>query len=172
VIEARREFPTGLSGVIERLMAKPPAQRYATAQQVLDDIAALRSDAARQSSVVNAVAPPPVPPPVEVRQPAPQPVVHDSGTIPLAEPSPPPPPVVAAPEPAIPRSAPQRSIDPASNIRYWLRLRGRVTGPFDLPTLHRQIRQGQLSRLHQVSTDQVTWKPAPEVEGLYGPTVV
>jgi len=26
--------------------------------------------------------------------------------------------------------------------------------------------------LHQVSTDQVNWKQATDVEGLYGPTVV
>jgi hypothetical protein len=57
-------------------------------------------------------------------------------------------------------------------MKYWVRLRGRVTGPYDLPTLQRQVKQGTLSRLHQVSTDQVTWKSAAELEGLYGPTVV
>jgi len=41
-----------------------------------------------------------------------------------------------------------------------VRLRNRVTGPFDLASMQRQIRQGAVSRLHQVSTDQATWKPA------------
>ena len=29
-----------------------------------------------------------------------------------------------------------------------------------------------LSKNFQVSTDQITWKAASEIEGLYGPTVV
>lgn len=48
----------------------------------------------------------------------------------------------------------------------------KVTGPFDLPTLQRQVKQGQLSRLHQVSTDQANWKQAADVPGLYWPAVV
>jgi hypothetical protein len=59
-----------------------------------------------------------------------------------------------------------------SGGQYWVRLRGRVSGPFDLPALQRQLKQGQISRMHQVSSDQVTWKQASEIEGLYGPTTV
>jgi serine/threonine protein kinase len=172
VLETRREFPVGLSGIIERLMTKAPTQRYATAQQVLDDLAALRTDAARQAFAVTpqpaAPLTPPAPPPEAAPHPipAPPPVVHDTGPIPLADPT------AAATEPAIPRAAPQRPLQIDSNVRYWIRLRGRVSGPFDLPSLQRMIRQGQLSRLHQVSTDQATWKAASDIEGLYGPTVV
>jgi serine/threonine-protein kinase len=165
VIETRREFPAGLSGIIERLMTKAPAQRYATAQQVLDDLAALRSDTSRAFAV--SPQPAPSPPQLEAAQhpiPTPPPVVQDTGPIPLAEPAP--------VEPPIPRAAPQRPIAADSNTRYWVRLRGRVSGPYDLAAMQRMIRQGQLSRLHQVSTDQVTWKTASEIEGLYGPTVV
>jgi hypothetical protein len=51
--------------------------------------------------------------------------------------------------------------------RYFVRLRNQTTGPFDLATLQRLARQGQVSRLHQVSTDQQTWKGAGTVEGLF-----
>ena len=51
---------------------------------------------------------------------------------------------------------------------YYVRLRNRTTGPFDLSALQRMARQGQLSRLHQVSTDQRTWRGAGTVEGVFG----
>lgn len=51
---------------------------------------------------------------------------------------------------------------------YFVRMRGNMTGPFDLPTLQRQARQGLLSRLHQVSNDQINWRSATTVEGLFG----
>jgi GYF domain 2 len=58
------------------------------------------------------------------------------------------------------------------SLKYWVRLRGKVAGPFDLLALQRQLKQGQISRLHEVSTDQTTWKRATDVDGLYGPAVV
>ena len=100
---------------------------------------------------------------------------------PRQAPAPASPPPAAAPGEAAPASAGKApgassagSVAGAlvTGARYWVRLRGRVTGPFDLPALQRQLKQGQISRFHQVSADQTTWKPATDVEGLYGPTVV
>jgi hypothetical protein len=78
----------------------------------------------------------------------------------------------AGPATISPAGAPAAADAAATSTRYWVRLRGKVTGPFDLPTLQRQVKQGQISRLHQLSADQVKWKQASEIEGLYGPTVV
>ena len=37
-----------------------------------------------------------------------------------------------------------------------------------MTVLQQLARQGQISRLHQVSTDQQTWKPAASIDGLFG----
>ena len=155
-IEVRKDFPAGLSNIIAKLMAKPLMERYASATDLLRDLdreAATPAASAVAAPAVpgraSAVPPPPPPPP-----PPSAPSATDATS------APPPPP------PAVP------SVSAGSTIKYWVRLRGRVTGPYDLATLQRQVKQGALSRLHQISTDQVVWKNAPELEGLYGPTVV
>lgn len=56
----------------------------------------------------------------------------------------------------------------SANPTYFVRMRGHTTGPFDLPTLQRQARQGLISRLHQVSSDQINWRSATTIEGLFG----
>jgi hypothetical protein len=56
--------------------------------------------------------------------------------------------------------------------KYWVRLRGKTTGPFEFSELQRQVKSGAVSRFHQVSVDQVNWKAATSVEGLWGPAVV
>ncbi len=52
-------------------------------------------------------------------------------------------------------------------IKYYVRLRGQVSGPFDMSSLQRQVRQGLISRLHQVSADRVAWRNAGTLEGLF-----
>ncbi len=42
----------------------------------------------------------------------------------------------------------------------FVRVRGRVAGPFDCDQLQALARKGQLSRMHQVSTDQMSWTQA------------
>jgi hypothetical protein len=46
-------------------------------------------------------------------------------------------------------------------------LRDRKSGPFDWRTLQQQAKQGLISRLHQISTDDATWRPAGSIEGLF-----
>ena len=50
---------------------------------------------------------------------------------------------------------------------YHVRWRGKVTGPFEVDQLRHLIRQGELSKLHDVSTDQVTWHQAGQLQDLF-----
>jgi len=45
----------------------------------------------------------------------------------------------------------------------YVRIRGRVQGPFDEERLRSLIKRGQLAQFHEVSTDGVTWKKAGDV---------
>ncbi|HVX86075.1 MAG TPA: serine/threonine-protein kinase [Phycisphaerae bacterium] len=146
VAEVVRGFPPGLSEVIGRLMAKSVSGaggRYQTAGEVLADLAKLGAGAA-EGPVVAAAA---------QRAAAPARV---------------PPKAVGAVSP--PTAAPPAAS--GGGERYWVRLRGKTSGPFDFATLQRQVKSGAVSRFHQVSSDQVNWKAATAVEGLYGPTAV
>lgn len=141
VHEIRDGFPPAVGVIIAKLMRKPAGERYATAEALLADL--------RQAlNAPPATRPAPMPAPILTPAEAP------------AEP-------VVTPQ-AAPR-APLRAAPPiAANIeRYYVRLGGRVSGPFDLPTLQQQIRRGLLSRLHQVSSDRATWQSAGSVEGLF-----
>ena len=144
--EVLRAFPSALSEVIARLIAKPLAQRYASAEELLSDLAVLRHEMRAPAA------------------PAAIPAVTSSPA--RAVPSPLPETPRAAEAPA-PTTAPA-----AASTLYWVRLRGQVTGPFDLAALQRQLKQGRISRMHQVSTDRVTWKMAKDIDGLYGPMTV
>ncbi len=48
----------------------------------------------------------------------------------------------------------------AMDILLYVRVRGRIAGPFDFDQLQALARKGQLSRVHQVSTDQMSWTQA------------
>jgi len=50
---------------------------------------------------------------------------------------------------------------------YFVRTRGRVTGPFDRETLQKLARRGAVSRVHEVSADRVNWSSAGEYEDLF-----
>jgi hypothetical protein len=50
---------------------------------------------------------------------------------------------------------------------YFVRTRGRVTGPFDRETLQKLVRRGAVSRVHEVSADRVNWSSAGEYEDLF-----
>ena len=52
---------------------------------------------------------------------------------------------------------------------YFVRWRGKVTGPLVLDRLKELVAQGRLSRLHQISTDQATWRQADTFTELYPP---
>lgn len=54
-----------------------------------------------------------------------------------------------------------------SNEQYYIRVRGRVQGPFETDQLHSMAKRGQFSRLHEVSNDGNTWRPASESPNLF-----
>jgi hypothetical protein len=49
---------------------------------------------------------------------------------------------------------------------YFVRFRGRVSGPFSLERLRGMAYAGQVSPIHEVSPDRVTWTTASDVPGL------
>ncbi|HVT81265.1 MAG TPA: serine/threonine-protein kinase [Phycisphaerae bacterium] len=158
VASVLRGFPSALSEVISRLIAKPIEQRYNSADELLSDLSVLRGDL---SASIAAPLPPASPPRESASAPRPAASRTQNAT----------PPAPKSPAASSAGSNVGVAVQGAGGV-YWVRLRGKVTGPFDLATLKNQVKQGQLSRLHQVSADQVVWKSPTEVDGLYGPTVV
>jgi serine/threonine-protein kinase len=177
------EFPPGLAAIVARLIAKIPAERYGSAAELLSDLSVLR-----QEALVPAASVPGASPGVRPAQaaglagrgisaaasPVSRAASGGSGgsgapieLAPLGNAA-----LAGGAAPAAASSGSAAGVPAAGVARYWVRLRGRVSGPFDLPTLQRQVKQGVVSRLHQLSADQVTWKSAAEIEGLYGPVVV
>lgn len=51
--------------------------------------------------------------------------------------------------------------------QYYLRWRGRITGPYELAELRRLKSHGELSKLHDVSTDQMTWSRCGSMPELW-----
>ncbi len=160
-------FPATLSEVIAQLMAKTLSERYSSAADLLSDLSVLRQELAAPAQLSSAGLP------------APARSSARSSAAPASTPPLPVPPAAISNEPTIPAvpssatSAPATSSGSGADLaRYWVRLRGKVTGPFDLSSLQRQIKQGHISRLHQISADQVVWKQATEIEGLYGTAAV
>ena len=55
--------------------------------------------------------------------------------------------------------------------QWFIRVRGRISGPFGLQQLKGLKARGRLSRVHEVSSDRQTWIPATSIAGLFdGPT--
>lgn len=52
---------------------------------------------------------------------------------------------------------------------YYIRLRGQVQGPFTQERLQSLARRQRFTRVHQVSTDKVTWSPASKFPDLFPP---
>src|SRR5580704_25469 len=50
---------------------------------------------------------------------------------------------------------------------WFVRVRGRILGPFGLSQLHEMRERGQLQSFFEVSTDRVTWQTAGSVDGLF-----
>ena len=49
----------------------------------------------------------------------------------------------------------------------YMRIRGRVLGPYDQEKLQGLARRGQLSRMHELSTDGVSWVRASNFPELF-----
>ena len=58
--------------------------------------------------------------------------------------------------------------DSGSHGSYFIRVRGRVSGPFDIAQLKSLRGRGQFSRAHEISIDQQTWQSAAMIEHLFG----
>lgn len=158
--EVVRGFPERLGQIIARLMAKPVQARYGTAAELLADL----SGAADVTA-----APPVVAPPMAAPAGVPSAFAAPRGVAPPLQAASRPSYAAPARPAATTTAAPPVAMQVATgNERYFIRLRNQTSGPFDVATLQRMSRQGQFSRLHQVSTDQQTWKPAASVEGLFG----
>jgi S1-C subfamily serine protease len=54
-----------------------------------------------------------------------------------------------------------------ADARYYIRVRGKVLGPFDVAQLRKQRDRGQLSRFHEISEDRITWVPASKIVELF-----
>lgn len=55
--------------------------------------------------------------------------------------------------------------------QFYVRIRGRVQGPYDTAKLQSLVRRGQLSRMHEVSNDASLWRPASEFPELFSTPV-
>ncbi len=51
--------------------------------------------------------------------------------------------------------------------QYYVRIRGRVQGPFDLDKVRSLVRRGQVSRMHEVSEDAASWVKAADFGELF-----
>jgi hypothetical protein len=51
---------------------------------------------------------------------------------------------------------------------YYVRIRGRVTGPYSMADLQKLARTGRVSRAYDVSTNGKDWMPAGKLEGVFG----
>ncbi len=49
---------------------------------------------------------------------------------------------------------------------FFVRSRGKITGPYDMAGLQRLVKLGMLSRVHEVSTDKRNWSSAATVPGV------
>lgn len=54
-----------------------------------------------------------------------------------------------------------------SATSFYVRSRGKISGPFDLAALQKLVRRGALSRMHEVSSDRLTWSQAAEFVDLF-----
>lgn len=54
-----------------------------------------------------------------------------------------------------------------SDESFYLRIRGKISGPFDVATLQKLVRRGTLSRIHEISGDRANWSAAGDFEDLF-----
>lgn len=54
-----------------------------------------------------------------------------------------------------------------SESGFFTRVRGKVSGPYSVEILRRMVRQGLLSRIHEISSDRASWARASDYEDLF-----
>jgi uncharacterized RDD family membrane protein YckC len=52
-------------------------------------------------------------------------------------------------------------------LHYYIRHRGRITGPIPLAELQRMVKRGQITRMHDLSVDNQTWNRAGDHQDLF-----
>jgi hypothetical protein len=50
---------------------------------------------------------------------------------------------------------------------FYVRVRGKISGPFDIASLQKLVRRGALSRIHEISSDRAAWNAAGQYEDLF-----
>jgi hypothetical protein len=50
---------------------------------------------------------------------------------------------------------------------WFIRIRGRIAGPYTLVELQKMARRGSISRIHEISYDRVNWVPASSIKELF-----
>src|SRR5580658_9061928 len=68
---------------------------------------------------------------------------------------------------SLPVRRPSSVGDLTMDTQLYLRVRGRVLGPYDEEKLQSLVRRGQLSRMHEVSTDGTHWVRASTYAELF-----
>lgn len=56
-----------------------------------------------------------------------------------------------------------------SDQKYYVRFRGRTLGPFDETKVRELIKRGQVTRMHEISPDGLSWQPAESFAELFDP---
>jgi len=56
------------------------------------------------------------------------------------------------------------------SIAYYIRIRGKIHGPFDVEKLKKLQKRGQFSRANEVSVDKHSWQPATTLIGVFEST--
>ena len=59
-----------------------------------------------------------------------------------------------------------------TDVQIYIRFKGRTLGPFSLERASEMKRRGQITRLHELSTDGMSWVKAVDVELLFPPELV
>jgi S1-C subfamily serine protease len=54
-----------------------------------------------------------------------------------------------------------------TSAAFYVRSRGKISGPYDTAGLQKLVRRGLLSRVHEISEDRVTWNRAGDYEDLF-----
>lgn len=57
--------------------------------------------------------------------------------------------------------------DSEGRTKYYIRSRGKIMGPFTIERLKTLQTRGQFSRVHEVSEDRKSWRPAASIDGLF-----
>lgn len=146
--EINKSFPPQISDLLAKLTIKDANQRFKSAGEVGTALRVLITPGASPIPIAAKAA----------SQPAGVNPAARSTVATAAAPGSPPP---------APMATPGATAAAGGSGTYYVRLRNKQSGPYDFATLQRQAKTGLVSRLHQVSSDGINWRPATAVDGLF-----